>query len=149
MFQIVGKKPHFKQWDLDQLVTCDCLKNGDDVVFRGYGKTYETTAFVQDGQVAADVPNFILQKAGSFQVDLGWGLECHLDCRTTFEVEAREKPEDYVCTENIKQRNISLGSSGTIYLKTINGQSLVGEGDIDIEGEMKSYIDETILGGAW
>lgn len=107
MFRIVGKQPNFKQWDLDQLVTCDCLKEGDDVVFRSGGKTYETTAFAQDGMVVADVPNFILQKADSFRVDLGWGLKCHLDCRTTFDVEAMEKPEDYVCTENIKQRNTS------------------------------------------
>lgn len=108
MFRIVGKQSNFRQWDLNQLVTCDCLKEGDDVVFRSYGKTYETTAFVQDGMVVADVPNFILQKAGSVRVDLGWGLECHLDCRTTFDVEAREKPEDYVCTENIKQRSSGL-----------------------------------------
>lgn len=112
MFQIVGKEK-FEQWDLDQLVTCDCLKEGDAVVFSGYGKAYETTAFAQDGKVVADVPNFLLQKAGSFRVDLGWGLDAHMDCRTTFTVEAKEKPEDYVCTCNIKQRNSTApGGSG-------------------------------------
>ena len=104
MFQIVGKEQNFKQWDLEQLVTCACLKEGDAVVFSGHGKTYETTAFVQDGQAVADVPNFLLQKAGTFRVDLGWGLDCHMDCRTTFTVEAREKPDDYECNYNIKQR---------------------------------------------
>lgn len=105
MFTIFGGKTEFNQWDLEQLVTCDCLMEGDEVVFSGHGKTYETTAFVQDGKVWADVPNFMLNKAGSFVVDLGWGLHRHMDCRTVFNVAAKAKPEDYVCPYNIKPRN--------------------------------------------
>lgn len=105
MFTIYGGKTEFNQWDLEQLVTCDCLMEGDEVVFSGHGKTYETTAFVQDGKVWADVPNFMLNKAGNFVVDLGWGLHRHMDCRTVFNVAAKAKPEDYVCPYNIKPRN--------------------------------------------
>jgi len=104
MFTIYGGKTEFEQWDLDQLITCDCLKEGDEVVFSGHGKTYETTAFTQDGEVWADVPNFLLKEPGSFRVDLGWGLNCHMDCRTTFTVKAKEKPANYKCGVNIKGR---------------------------------------------
>lgn len=106
MFTIYGGKAEFNQWDLDQLVTCSCLQEGDKVVFSGFGKAYETTAFVQDGEVLADVPNFLLKEPGYIRVDLGWGLACHMDCRTTFTVVKKNKPEDYVCTYNIKHRSV-------------------------------------------
>lgn len=105
MFTIHGGKTEFNQWDLDQLVTCSCLQEGDEVVFRAFGKAYETTAFVQGGEVLADVPNHLLQKPGNIQIDLGWGLDCHMDCRTTIAVAAKDKPEEYECPYNIKPRN--------------------------------------------
>lgn len=109
MFTIYGGKTEFNQWDLEQLVTCSCLQEGDKVVFSGFGKAYETTAFVQDGQVWADVPNFLMQEPGYIRVDLGWGLDCHMDCRTTFTVVAKDKPVDYVCPYNIKPRANNSG----------------------------------------
>lgn len=114
MFTIFGGKTEFKQWDLEQLVTCDCLQEGDEVVFSGHGKIYRTTAFVQEGKVWADVPNFMLNKAGSFVVDLGWGLHRHMDCRTVFNVAAKAKPEDYVCPYNIKPRNTAANNGGVL-----------------------------------
>lgn len=109
MFTIYGGKQEFMQWDLDQFVTNPCMKAGDEVVFRAMGKAYETVAFVQDGVVCADVPNFLLQKPCDIQVDLGWGLDCHMDCRTTFTVVAKDRPADYVCPYNIKPRNNNGG----------------------------------------
>ena len=111
MFSIYSGAEEFKQWDLDQLVVNDCMKEGDDVVFRACGKTYETTAYVQDGKVVADVPNFLLQKPCNIRVDLGWGLDCHLDCRTYINVAAQDKPDDYVCEYNIKSKGTSAGVS--------------------------------------
>lgn len=112
MFTIYGGKSEFTQWDLDQLVTNPCMKEGDDVVFKACGKVYETTAFVQDGEVVADVPNHLLQKPCSIIVDLGWGLGVHMDCRTTFNVVASEKPDDYVCSYNIKPRGTQANNVG-------------------------------------
>lgn len=112
MFSIYGGATEFKQWELDKLVMNPCMKEGDEVVFHGYGKVYEATAFLKDGEVVADVPNFLLQKSGSIRVDLGWGLDCHLDCRTTFTVVAQEKPDDYVCKYNLPDRSAKSGGSG-------------------------------------
>ena len=142
MFEIYGSKVAFDQWDLDQLVTCSCLQEGDKVVFRGLGKAYETTAFVQGGVILADVPNFLLKEPGSIRVDLGWGLDSHLDCRTTFNVIAKDKPEGYKCTYNIKNRTY-----GNLELKTINGQSLVGDGNLETDDIAPDYsiIREVLL----
>lgn len=115
MFKIYNGATEFKQWDLDQLVVNDCMKEGDEVVFCAHGKAYETTAFVQDGKVVADVPNFLLQESGEIRVDLGWGLDVHLDCRTYLTVTAQAKPKNYVCEYNIKDRTekgVAGGSTG-------------------------------------
>ena len=104
MFAIYGGKQEFTQWDLDQLVTNPCMEEGSEVVFKSRGKTYETTAFVMNGEVVADVPNFLLQEPCSITVDLGWGLDVRMECRTVFNVVEREKPVDYCCEYNIKNR---------------------------------------------
>ena len=116
MFSIYGGKTEFKQWETDQLVTCPCVGVGDQVVFRAHGKAYATTAFEQDGEVWADVPNFLLQEPGSIRVDLGWGLDGHIECRTFITVSAQDKPEDYVCEYNIKHReaNTAVGGGGGV-----------------------------------
>lgn len=113
MFKIYSGATEFKQWDLDQLVVNDCMKEGDEVVFCAHGKAYETTAFVQDGKVVADVPNFLLQESGEIRVDLGWGLDVHLDCRTYLAVTAQAKPKNYVCEYNIKDRTEKGVAGGT------------------------------------
>jgi len=104
MFAIYGGKQEFTQWDLDQLVTNPCMNEGDEVVFKALGKTYETTAFVMNGETVADVPNFLLQKPCEITVDLRWGLDVNLECRTVFNVAKRDKPADYCCDYNIKYR---------------------------------------------
>lgn len=111
MFEIYGGKAAFDQWDLNQRVTCSCLKWGDPVVFYAHGKRYAVTAY-EDGGVWANVPNFLLQKHGSVRVDLGHGLNAHLDCRTYFDIVKKDKPADYVCESNIKIESDAGGGSG-------------------------------------
>lgn len=114
MFTIYGGKTEFQQWDLDQLVTNECMKAGDEVVFRNaHGETYVVKAFEQDGAILADVPNYLLMKDGNILVDLEQGLEHHTDCRTTFNVIAREKPEGYNCECNIPNRETNNNGGGS------------------------------------
>ena len=101
MFEIYGGKAAFDQWDLNQRVTCSCLKVGDPVVFNAHGKRHVDKAYAKDGGVWADVPNFLLQKHGSIRVELGHGLDVHLNCRTYFDVVKKDKPADYDCPYNV------------------------------------------------
>lgn len=130
MFTIYGGKTEFEQWGLDHLVTCSCLKKGDPVVFHGFGKNYETRAFEKDGRIYADVPNQILQESGRIRVDLGWGRDCHLDCRTYFNVVAREKPSDYEFHTNIKYKEAenSGGFTGSVKWEDIENKPFYDSG---------------------
>ena len=100
LFTIYGGKREFAQWDLDHLVTCPCMQKGDKVFFYANGKNRSTTAYERDGEIVADVPNALLQFPGSIRIDLGSGLECHIDCRTEINITEREKPDGYCCTDN-------------------------------------------------
>lgn len=100
MFTIYGGKREFAQWDLDQFVICPCMQKGDKVYFYAHGKNRSTTAYERDGEIVADVPNALLQLPGSIRIDLGSGLECHIDCRTEITITAGEKPDGYCCTDN-------------------------------------------------
>ena len=100
LFTIYGGKREFAQWDLDHLVTCPCMQKGDKVFFYANGKNRSTTAYERDGEIVADVPNALLQLPGSIRIDLGSGLECHIDCRTEINITEREKPDGYCCTDN-------------------------------------------------
>lgn len=105
MFNIYGGATEFKQWELDKFVTNPCMKEGDEVVFRNsHGETYVVKAFAQNGEILADVPNYLLRTADNILVDLGQGLERHTECRTTFTVVAQDKPEGYECKYNVPDR---------------------------------------------
>lgn len=109
MFSIYGGATEFNQWELDKLVTNPCMKEGDDVVFRNStGETYVVRAFAQNGEVMADVPNYILQTAGNILVDLVQNQDRHDDCRTTFAVKAADKPDGYECTCNTPDRPVKI-----------------------------------------
>ena len=110
MFIIYDGATEFNQWELNKLVMNSCMKEGDTVVFRNsHGETYVVKAFVQAGEIMADVPNYLLQTEGNILVDLGQGLERHTECRTTFTVVAKGKPEDYECPYNIPDRPVKTG----------------------------------------
>lgn len=151
LFVIYGGKQEFAQWDLDQMVTNPCMKEGDEVVFRACGKAYETTAFVKNGEVVADVPNFLLRKAGKITVDLGWGLDVHMDCRTVFNVTAQEKPEGYACECNIKERavdgspdwNAAEGEPGHVLNRTHykEWQEMFAEAEIDATASVEHPVN--------
>lgn len=105
MFTIYGGKTEFEQWDLDQLVSNPCMKEGNEVVFRNsHGETYVTKAFKQGGEILTDVPNYLLQKHGNILVTLEQGADRHTECETIITVTAKDKPEDYKCGGNVKER---------------------------------------------
>lgn len=110
MFNIYGGATEFNQWDLDQFVTNDCMKAGDEVVFRNAsGETYVVKAFEQNGEVLADVPNYLLKKAKNILVDLEQGADKHDDCRTVFTVVAQDEPDGYDCKYNVPDRSADIG----------------------------------------
>lgn len=117
MFEIYGGKAAFDQWDLNQRVTCSCLKVGDPVVFNAHGKRYTDKAYEKDGGIWADVPNFLLQKHGSIRVELGHGLDVHLNCRTYFDVVKKDKPDGYDCPYNVELDATPAGASSWNDLK--------------------------------
>lgn len=120
MFTIYGGKTEFEQWDLDQLVSNPCMKEGNEVVFKNsHGETYVTKAFKRGGEVLADVPNYLLQKHGNILVTLEQGADRHTECETIITVRAKDKPEDYKCSGNIKERKqdaVGGGGGGAAYL---------------------------------
>lgn len=101
MFEIVGREEQvFEQWEQGAKVSNPCMKAGDQVVFRSHGKVHATIAFEENGAVVADVPNFLLKEHGEIRVDLGWGLDGHIGCRTFFLVNKADKPAGYKCEDN-------------------------------------------------
>lgn len=127
MFIIYGGATEFNQWELNKLVMNPCMKEGDTVVFRNsHGETYVVKAFVQAGEIMADVPNYLLQTEGNILVDLGQGLERHTECITTFTVVAKDKPEDYECPYNIPDRPVKTGGV-TSWNDLEDKPSLVGQ----------------------
>lgn len=146
MFIIYGGATEFNQWELNKLVMNPCMKEGDTVVFRNsHGETYVVKAFVQDGEIMADVPNYLLQTEGNILVDLGQGLERHTECRTTFTVVAKGKPEDYECPYNIPDRPEKAGGV-TSWNDLEDKPSLVGQKTEEDGETFNDYENNTAQG---
>lgn len=97
MFTIYGGKTEFNQWDQGQRVLNPKMVVGDRAVFRNAsGETHPMYAYEYEGKVVADVPNDLLMMATPILVDLCETTEC----RTSFRVIAREKPEGYERIDN-------------------------------------------------
>lgn len=143
MFTIYGGKTEFEQWDLDQLVSNPCMKEGNEIVFRNsHGETYVTRAFKQGGEVLADVPNYLLQKHGNILVTLEQGADRHTECETIITVTAKDKPEDYKCGGNIKERKQGgAGDTSATYEESIT-VTVGGNGDYATIGAALTALSE-------
>lgn len=95
MFNILGGRECFYQWDLNQKL----VVNDPTIKELHYSTMLCTEALicqVVDG--AADVPNILLQQGTSIDV-YGYCGSCYTKAHKTFKVMPREKPADYVYTE--------------------------------------------------
>lgn len=102
--QILYSRSHFYQWDLNQRLTGDGLKVGDELHF---ANALSTEALVvkayalEGGTVVADVPNILLRDAypiTAFRYVLDGDSEYTVQAYT-FQVQKRPKPSDYIHTE--------------------------------------------------
>lgn len=97
MFTIYGGNTEFNQWDLNQRVVEPRLVAGDKVIFlNSSGMTYPMKAYDHGGEVVVDVPNKLLTMA----VPMVVYINGYYETRTSFNVVAREKPEDYIFVDN-------------------------------------------------
>ncbi len=143
MFKIYGGATEFKQWELDQMVTNPCMKAGDEVVFRNAsGETYVVKAFEQNGEVVADVPNYLLQDALNILVDLEQGADKHDDCRTTFVVVAQDKPEGYDCPCNLPDRPVKTAGGVSSWNDLTDKPFGTEIGMVEVLGETALETDE-------
>lgn len=93
----------FYQWDLNQKLTSDTLRVGDEVHYSNLKQTKAliTIAYELDGKVVSDVPNILLQNAHPINVDRyikSGDSECTVE-QYSFKVKQKVKPSDYVYTE--------------------------------------------------
>lgn len=152
MFTIYGGKTEFEQWDLDQLVSNPCMKEGNEVVFKNsHGETYVTKAFKRGGEVLADVPNYLLQKHGNILVTLEQGADRHTECETIITVRAKDKPEDYKCSGNIKERKQDAvgGGGGNTIFYTSDGSTLYTDSNCTVAATAQEVFDACWNGRAF
>jgi hypothetical protein len=105
MFTIYGGKTEFHQWDLNQRVVEPRLCAGDKVIFlNSSGMTFPMVAYSYRGEVVVDVPNKILTMA----MPIVMYINGYYETRTSFNVVAKEKPENYVFVDNDDWPSVSL-----------------------------------------
>jgi len=98
MFTIYGGYTEFNQWDLSQRVTEPRLSVGDKVVFlNSSGACYPMKAYLRGNEIVADVPNALLTMTSPMLVYING----HDETKTSLNVVAREKPEDYTFVNNV------------------------------------------------
>ncbi len=101
--QIYDGRESFYQWDLNQRITSNTFKVGDEIHFFNIKqpKALVVIAYELDGKVVADVPNILLQSSQPISVyryiidgEVAQTIE-----EFELEVKQRAKPDDYVYTE--------------------------------------------------
>ena len=102
MYIVDGRKS-FYQWDLNQKITCDGLKIGDEVHLRNARSSTALVvlAYELDGKIVVDVPNILLQ--ASYPITayryIYNGTSAYTTKEYTFNVKQRPMPDDYVYVE--------------------------------------------------
>ena len=98
MFRIEDGREHFYQWDKDRRLIIEDItirevhfcNRTDDCALR-------RKVYVEDGQYIVDVPNILLQE--EFKIRVYAYNENYTKFCEVFEVEARNKPDNYIYTE--------------------------------------------------
>ncbi len=137
--QIYDGRTSFYQWDLNQKITSNTFKVGDEIhCFNMRQSTaLVVIAYELDGKVVADVPNILLQS--SCPITVYRYINNNNNARTIeeylFEVKQRPKPDDYIYTE-----------TDVYNIETIIDQALLEAKDVIIEevlalvNQKSSYI---------
>ncbi len=163
MFKIYNGRQCFWQWDLNQKLLVDrhCqihFCNGTDTQTLVVN-TYEN----EQGQIVADVPNSLLQEANPIRV---YGYfqtkdDSHTRVSALFQVRGRNRPANYVYTQTQLMSWEALSDEVKQFIAEFTQKAEAGafDGDAPVRGvdywtpediaEMKAYVDEAILGGAW
>lgn len=101
--RIRNERPYFWQWDQNQQVEITGVAGPCQVHFTQQDSTEECLVVepqYEGNRVIANVPNILLQTAAPITVYVYRCDEArYTDCHIVFNVEAREKPTDYVYTE--------------------------------------------------
>lgn len=140
-------KDYFYQWDLDQKVTSNGLRVGDEVHFCNMTcvKALITVGYELNGVVVADVPNILLQTSYPvviYTMDDNGGLITKTEYQ--FAVKQRPQPSDYVYTETEVKRYADLENKvKELENKIENGDFNGGQIDSEvIAQEVEKYLDE-------
>lgn len=149
MFTICGGNTEFNQWDLNQRVVEPRLVAGDKVIFlNSSGMTYPMKAYSHNGEVVVDVPNIILTKA----VPMVVYINGHYETRTSFNVVAQDKPEDYVFVDNddwpSDNSSDSSKDSGGLNLPILDLRELIPE-ELLVQGAEVPEKQANILNQAY
>lgn len=114
MMRVYNGSDYLYQWDLNQKVTSNSLKVGDEVHFSNMSNPTAliTIAYELDGVVVADIPNILLQKSYPITV---YSMLTTDDINITTDerqitVRQRAKPDDYIYTETEVKTYNSLDS---------------------------------------
>lgn len=151
--RINNGRSHFYQWDLNQRLIGDGLEVGDEVHFANALSTEAQVvrAYAQeDGTVVADVPNKLLQASCPIVAYryIRTGDSEHTVETTTFTVQKRPKPSDYIYTETEVKSYEQLAEKVKEALKKLEG--FEGGTQVTIEGESVStfpvdtYVQEQL-----
>lgn len=162
MFSILDGREHFYQWDKDRKLIVDD-PTITEVHFANCLCPEARKCEVYNGSV--DVPNELLTEYMDIRV---WGYDSGMTkYEQVFEVEKRAKPADYIYTPtevwtvekaveealadakasgDFKGDKGKDGKDGKDGYTPIRGTDYWTDAD---KAEIKSYVDDAILGGAW
>lgn len=101
--QIYDGRKYFYQWDLNQKITSDSFRVGDEIHFVNIKQmtALVVAAYELDGKIVANVPNILLQESYPIIVYrcIANGDAASTIDKCKFSVEKRPKPDDYGYTE--------------------------------------------------
>lgn len=151
MFKIEDGRECFYQWDSEQRLI---ISDSSITEVHFCNKTDECSlvceVYAEDGKRLVNVPNILLQE--NWRINVYAFRPCATKASAIFKVIPRSKPEDYLYTETevvavktvVNEAMQEAKDSGAF--TPVKGIDYWTEADI---AEIKSYVDEAILGGKW
>lgn len=143
--RILGGRNSFYQWDINQRITSERFKAGDEIHFstKVQDNAFVVVAYEHEGKVVADVPNILLQDHFSIlayrYTREGEGSQT-VDSRN-FTVIERAKPDGYMYTETEIQCYAALDER----IKALEDADIVSEEDL--AKAVEDYLKENPAGG--
>jgi hypothetical protein len=143
--RILDGRRVFHQWDINQRITSDTFRVGDEIHFstKTQDNAFVVLAYDHEGAVVADVPNILLQEHFSI---LAYRYTREGESSQTIEsqaftVERRAKPDGYLYTETEIQCYAALDER----IKALEDADIVSEEDL--AKAVEDYLKENPAGG--